>query len=95
MCAMKSTRGDRRSDHGLGIESFEALDAALFESCSRWNRKSSCLAPARVRFPDPALSRRLAASGIGLEVMDTRAACRTYNILIAEGRKVVAAILIA
>ena len=48
-----------------------------------------------LRFPAPALSRSLAAAGIGLEVMDTRAACRTYNILMAEGRKVVAGILVA
>jgi uncharacterized protein len=32
---------------------------------------------------------------VGLEVMDTAAACRTFNILAAEGRKVVAALLIA
>lgn len=46
------------------------------------------------RFPPPELARALAAAGAGLEVMDTRAACRTYNILAAEGRKVVAAILL-
>jgi uncharacterized protein len=31
---------------------------------------------------------------VGLEVMDTRAACRTYNILVAEGRNVVAALIV-
>jgi uncharacterized protein len=31
--------------------------------------------------------------GIGLEVMDTGAACRTYNILMSEGRRVVAALI--
>jgi uncharacterized protein len=46
------------------------------------------------RFPPPELARALAASGAGVEVMDTKAACRTYNILLAEGRKVVAAILV-
>jgi len=46
------------------------------------------------RFPPPALARTLAASGIGVEVMDSKAACRTYNILAAEGRAVVAAILV-
>src|SRR5262245_20403627 len=46
------------------------------------------------RFPPPELARALAASGAGVEIMDTRAACRTYNILVAEGRKVLAAILI-
>jgi len=78
------------------IESFEALSAEVFESVLALEPEIVLLGTgSALRFPDPALSRRLAASGIGLEVMDTRAACRTYNILIAEGRKVVAAILIA
>lgn len=46
------------------------------------------------RFPRPELARALAAMGAGVEVMDTRAACRTYNILASESRKVVAAILL-
>jgi uncharacterized protein len=46
------------------------------------------------RFPPPTLARALAASGAGVEIMDTKAACRTYNILVTEGRKVLAAILI-
>jgi uncharacterized protein len=46
------------------------------------------------RFPRPELARALAAEGKGVEVMDTRAACRTYNILASESRKVVAAILV-
>jgi len=46
------------------------------------------------RFPGADLSRALVASGVGVEIMDTRAACRTYNILAAEERKVVAAILV-
>ena len=44
-------------------------------------------------FPSPALLAPLTRSGIGVEVMSTSAACRTYNILIAEGRKVVALLL--
>jgi len=46
------------------------------------------------RFPPHELAKALATTGVGVEVMDTRAACRTYNILASEGRKVVAAILI-
>ncbi len=46
------------------------------------------------RFPDSRLTGGLAAAGIGVDVMDTRAACRTFNILIAEDRRVVAALLI-
>ena len=46
------------------------------------------------RFPHPRLTRALMEKRIGVEVMDTQAACRTYNILIAEGRRVAAAILL-
>lgn len=49
---------------------------------------------ARQRFPHPKLTRTLHEARIGLEAMDSHAACRTYNILMAEGRKVVAAILL-
>jgi uncharacterized protein len=48
---------------------------------------------AKQRFPRPHLFRALTEAGIGLECMDTPAACRTYNILVAEDRKVIAAIL--
>ncbi|MGZ5227874.1 MAG: Mth938-like domain-containing protein [Burkholderiales bacterium] len=48
----------------------------------------------RLRFPKPDLTRALAAAAVGFEAMDTKAACRTFNILMAEGRQVVAAILI-
>ena len=47
----------------------------------------------RLRFPRPELTRALIDAHIGLEVMDIQAACRTYNILAAEERKVVAALL--
>lgn len=47
----------------------------------------------RLRFPPGPLLRPFAPAGIGLEVMDLQAACRTYNILAAEGRKVAAALL--
>jgi uncharacterized protein len=36
----------------------------------------------------------LARARVGVEVMDTRAACRTYNILVAEGRNVAAALIL-
>jgi uncharacterized protein len=48
----------------------------------------------RIRFPQAALIAPLIARNIGLETMDLQAACRTYNVLMAEGRKVVAALLI-
>ena len=49
---------------------------------------------ARQRFARPRLYRTLTDAGIAVEFMSTPAACRTYNILVAEGRKVAAAILL-
>lgn len=48
----------------------------------------------RQRFPDRAILRPFLAKRIGVDIMDTAAACRTYNILLAEGRAVVAALII-
>lgn len=48
----------------------------------------------RQAFPNPRVFVDLMDAGVGYEVMDTAAACRTYNILLAEGRRVVAALLL-
>jgi uncharacterized protein len=48
----------------------------------------------RLRFVRPALLQALINKRIGVETMDTLAACRTYNILAGEGRRVVAALLL-
>ena len=48
----------------------------------------------RLRFPSPALTRSLIRARIGMETMDQRAACRTFNVLSAEGRAVLLALLI-
>lgn len=48
----------------------------------------------RLRFAPPALMRALMQKRIGIETMDTLAACRTYNVLAGEGRRVIAALLI-
>lgn len=48
----------------------------------------------RLRFPQTAWLQALIERRIGIETMDTQAACRTYNILAGEGRNVVAALLI-
>ncbi len=45
-------------------------------------------------FPAPELFATLASRGIGIEVMSTAAACRTYNILLSEERPVAAALLV-
>lgn len=47
-----------------------------------------------MHFPAHELTRDLIEAGVGLEVMNTPAACRTYNLLMMEGRLVVAALLL-
>jgi len=47
----------------------------------------------RQRFPHPRLTAPLGTARVGLEVMDSKAACRTYNILVAEERRVALALL--
>ena len=49
----------------------------------------------RLRFVPPGLMRSLIEQRVGVETMDTAAACRTYNVLVSEGRSVVAALLLA
>ena len=49
---------------------------------------------AAFRLPEPARLALLHQARIGVEVMDTQAACRTYNILLGEGRNVVAALIV-
>lgn len=77
------------------VESFSLLKEEDFQ-------KLKALAPEIVllgtgpaqRFPHPRLTASLAEARIGVEVMDLKAACRTYNILAAEERKVAAALLL-
>lgn len=47
----------------------------------------------KLYFPNPELLAPLYALQVGVEIMDTAAACRTYNVLMSEGRNVVAALL--
>jgi uncharacterized protein len=49
---------------------------------------------ASLNFPPARITASLLAAGIGVEVMDTPAACRTYNILLSEGRAVAAALML-
>ena len=76
------------------VESFETLRAEDFQIFSGLGVDIVLLGTgARQRFPHPRLTAALARDGIGVEVMDLQAACRTYNILVAEERKVAAALL--
>lgn len=72
---------------------FEALASEHFAELLSWKAEIVLLGTgAMLRFPAGALTAPLAAAGVGLEVMDTRAACRTFNVLTAEGRQVLAAV---
>jgi uncharacterized protein len=74
--------------------SFDALTAQDFIFLKELNVEILLLGTGpRQRFPHPRLAAALAQAGIGLEVMDVQAACRTYNILVAEERRVAAALL--
>jgi uncharacterized protein len=76
------------------VTSFETLTAADFDALLAMQPEIVVFGSgATLRFPRPEIVRPLAEAGVGLEVMDTRAACRTYNILLSEDRKVLAAIL--
>ena len=48
----------------------------------------------RQRFPNPELLKALISAKIGFEIMDSQAACRTYNILVGEGRQVLLALIV-
>lgn len=74
---------------------FEELTEELFQELA-------ALAPelvlfgsgSKIRFPHPKWISPLYSARIGIETMDTQAACRTYNFLSGEGRKVVAALMV-
>ena len=79
---------------GWNAASFEALSADDFKPLADLGVEIVILGTgARQRFPHPRLTAQLARARIGVEVMDTKAACRTYNILVAEERKVALALL--
>lgn len=73
---------------------FETLSAADFEVLASTDAEIILLGTGNaLRFPRPELLRPLLPAQKGLEVMGVRAACRTYNILVSEGRKVAAALI--
>lgn len=75
---------------------FAALEEADFARLAELRPEVVLLGTGQIlRFPHPRMTRALAEARIGLEVMDLQAACRTYNILMAEERKVAAALLFA
>lgn len=74
---------------------FDALAAAHFDALLPLEPELVIFGSgARLRFVSPMLYRSLIERRIGIETMDTAAACRTYNVLASEGRSVVAALII-
>lgn len=77
------------------VDHFEALTAAHFMPIEAQNPDVVILGTGqRQRFVHPKLTAALTSRRIGVECMDNQAACRTYNILMAEGRKVTLALII-
>jgi uncharacterized protein len=77
------------------VSSYEELGPAHFERLAQVDAEVVIFGSgSRIRFPKPAWLRPLIERSIGLETMDTAAACRTYNILAQEGRRVAVALLL-
>ena len=87
--------GSRGQRFDWACSSFGELTPAHFDQLAALDAELVLFGSGlRLLFPQPAWLASLAARRIGIETMDTAAACRTYNILAGEGRHVVAALLV-
>lgn len=87
-----SSRGERID---WPAATFDDLDAAHFAQLAEVDAEVVIFGSgSRIRFPQAIWLQPLMARRIGIETMDTAAACRTYNILAYEGRSVAVALLI-
>lgn len=78
-----------------GVQRFEDLGPEHFEMLARPGVEVALFGSGdRIRFPRPAWLKPLIDQRVGLETMDTAAACRTYNVLAQEGRQVAVALLL-
>jgi len=78
-----------------GEAGFEALTMTDFDRLAELQPELVIFGSGtRLRFLAPGLMRTLMARRIGIETMDTAAACRTYNVLAGESRRVIAALLL-
>ena len=74
---------------------FSDLNASHFAQLAELNAEVIIFGSgAQLRFVHPSWLQPLMQKRIGLETMDTHAACRTYNVLAAEGRNVIAALIL-
>jgi uncharacterized protein len=77
------------------VSAFDALTEEHFEQLNQTNPDVVILGTGKKqRFVHPKLIKSLTARQVGVESMDNQAACRTYNILMTEGRKVALALII-
>ena len=77
------------------IKSFNDLSPADFTKMASLKPELIIIGTGkRQRFPTPELLKTLIEAKIGFEVMDSQAACRTYNILVGEGRRVLLALIV-
>lgn len=77
------------------VQNFESLESKEFSQLIDLKSELIIIGTGkRQRFPKPELLKSLISAKIGFEVMDSQAACRTYNILVGEGRKVVLALIV-
>jgi uncharacterized protein len=77
------------------VKSFEELSPADFTQMASLKPELIIIGTGkRQRFPKPELLKTLIEAKLGFEVMDSQAACRTYNILVGEGRQVLLALIV-
>lgn len=77
------------------VADFEALREDDFAALAEHQPEILLVAvPGRQPLPRPRLYARLLAAGIGVEVMELGAACRTYNVLVSEARRVLLALIL-
>ncbi|MGD2119083.1 MAG: Mth938-like domain-containing protein [Chromatiales bacterium] len=79
---------------GWPVNSVAEIDAQVIEALLERKPQTIIIGTGKtLQFPEYELLENLAGKHVGVEVMDTPAACRTYNILVAEGRNVLAALI--
>ena len=77
------------------VTSFEKLSTGDFSQMAALKPELIIIGTGtRQRFPRPELLKTLIDAKIGFEIMDSQAACRTYNILVSEGRQVLLALIV-
>lgn len=76
-------------------QTFDSLEASHFSQMVDLKPELVLIGTGtRQRFPKPELLKALVQAKIGFEIMNSQAACRTYNILVGEGRQVLLALIV-